>query len=120
MNSNHIIAHLDLFLGVPSILLDKDTERRKMYGKAGAFRSKPYGVEYRVLSNFWIANEELVTWCFNNVKAAIDFIDSGKEIDANDYDKIVAAINKSDKELALFLCRKYGVIHELEEKVILV
>lgn len=45
---------LDWMLGVPSVLWDKDTERRSMYGKAGAFRPKPYGMEYRVLSNAWL------------------------------------------------------------------
>ena len=34
---------MDLFLGVPSILIDPDTERRKMYGKAGDYRLKEYG-----------------------------------------------------------------------------
>jgi hypothetical protein len=38
---------------------DKDTERRKLYGKPGAFRPKPYGCEYRVLSNAWVDKPEV-------------------------------------------------------------
>lgn len=38
-----IIKAMDLFLGIPSILMDKDTLRRSRYGKAGAFRFKSYG-----------------------------------------------------------------------------
>jgi len=49
-----IIRAMDLFLGVPSVLIDPDNERRKMYGKAGDFRMKKYGVEYRVLSSYFI------------------------------------------------------------------
>ena len=48
-----IIRACDLFLGVPSIEYDKGVERRKLYGLAGSFRKKEYGVEYRSLSNWW-------------------------------------------------------------------
>ena len=55
----HLVRILDLVAGVPSIIIDKDKDRRKLYGKAGAHRPKmieagdPYdGVEYRTLSNF--------------------------------------------------------------------
>lgn len=45
---------LDVWLGIPSLLWDSDDRRRTLYGAAGAFRPKPYGMEYRVLSNKWI------------------------------------------------------------------
>lgn len=45
---------LDLRLGVPSLAWDKDKKRRQLYGQAGCFRPKPYGMEYRVLSNAWL------------------------------------------------------------------
>lgn len=54
------IKACDITLGMWSVLRDQDTDRRKMYGKAGAFRIKPYGVEYRVLSNFWCDNENYI------------------------------------------------------------
>lgn len=47
---------LDVWLGLPSLAWDKDERRRSLYGAAGAFRPKPYGMEYRVLSNKWIDN----------------------------------------------------------------
>jgi hypothetical protein len=34
------IKHVDLFLGVPSVLLDNGELRKQLYGKAGAFRSR--------------------------------------------------------------------------------
>ena len=44
-----IRAH-DLFCGTASLLHDNNTLRRSIYGKAGAFRSKHYGVEWRTAS----------------------------------------------------------------------
>lgn len=44
----------DMYLGIPSILLTPKTERRSLYGKAGAYRPTPYGVEARCLDNFWL------------------------------------------------------------------
>lgn len=41
--SLNLVKAFDLFLGVPSVLIDPDNERRKMYGKAGEHRLKPYG-----------------------------------------------------------------------------
>lgn len=49
-----VIRQMDYFLGLPSMLWDPDPERRQLYGKAGAFRPKAYGAEYRVMSNAWL------------------------------------------------------------------
>lgn len=45
---------LDVVLGLPYAAKDKQGSRRKWWGHAGLYRPKPYGVEYRTLSNFWI------------------------------------------------------------------
>jgi len=65
-----IARQCDYYLGVNSLLWDKDDTRRSLYGKAGAFRPKHYGVEYRVLSNRWLKSESLMSWVFNSAKAA--------------------------------------------------
>jgi hypothetical protein len=60
----------DLFLGIPSVLLDNTEEakqRRELYGKAGSYRPKEYGIEYRVLSNFWTGDELLIRLVYNLV-----------------------------------------------------
>ena len=59
---------MDYYLGVHSLLWDKDNTRRELYGKAGAFRPKPYGMEYRVLSNRWLDSDELMNWVYNSVQ----------------------------------------------------
>lgn len=49
-----LVKELDFVLLTSSREWDQDTERREMYGMPGAFRPKPYGVEYRSLSNKWL------------------------------------------------------------------
>lgn len=64
------IKACDMTLGMWSVLVDNDRERRKLYGKAGAHRMKPYGVEYRVLSNFWCGDEQLIRQAYRLVRKA--------------------------------------------------
>lgn len=65
-----LAIQLDSWLGLPAMMFDKDTTRRELYGDWGAFRPKPYGMEYRVLSNAWLQSPELITWVFNQTKKA--------------------------------------------------
>ena len=66
--SHNIIKWADVLLGVPSVILDPDKQRRDMYGKAGAHRLKHKdvdtydGVEYRTLGNWWVSDEKLIRW----------------------------------------------------------
>lgn len=65
-----LVKQLDYFLGLPSVLWDKDRTRRTMYGDFGCYRPKHYGVEYRTMSNAWLADKDLRTYVFNNAMAA--------------------------------------------------
>jgi len=113
--SQFLIKAMDLFLGVPSILLDRDIERRKMYGKAGAHRMKSYGTEYRVLSNFWLADENLVNWAFKSTQKAIDAINRDIMVSDTEQTDIQMCINQSDVDLARKLCDKYNLYELMEE-----
>lgn len=59
----------DVILGLWSLIMD-NSERRQLYGRAGAFRPKPYGVEYRVLSNFWCESTSLMSYIYRSVNFA--------------------------------------------------
>lgn len=71
---------LDLFIGAPSLLWDKDDKRRQLYGQAGAFRPKSYGMEYRVLSNKWIDNPLWRKFVYHNTLNAIEACFNNPEI----------------------------------------
>lgn len=95
-----LVRQLDVYLGLPSVILDDNKERRLMYGKAGSFRPKNYGLEYRVLSNFWIRSPELTRWVFNNTRKAAQDLKKGLNL-AAEYPNLVAnIINLSDSTLA--------------------
>lgn len=71
MNCRDLVKQLDWYLGGWSIRTDSDPTRRKLYGRAGAYRPKTYGVEYRVLSNFWITTRERRLAVWNRLQTAI-------------------------------------------------
>lgn len=55
----HVMAqYCDLFVGLPSLFHDHQGARRTYYGKAGLYREKDYGIEYRTLSNFWLRDNK--------------------------------------------------------------
>ena len=68
---------LDAYVGVFSLSYDRDTIRRSLYGSAGAFRPKEYGLEYRVLSNAWLGSPDLIRTIFNRVVAVTEAFNNG-------------------------------------------
>ncbi len=106
--SEDLIKAMDATLGLKSLFIDKDTRRKEMYGKAGCFRFKPFGVEYRTLSNFWTETDELIKWAYNTTLEAIELVNSGriKDIDEKYSSYIVEAINTNNKDLAKELINK--------------
>jgi len=108
-NSEFYIRLMDYFLGVPSVLLDEDTKRRTMYGKAGCCRFKPYGFEYRTLSNFWLTDEKTIKWVFNQVHKMFEFANNNLTFDFPDREEIQECINTSNKQLAEKLINKYNI-----------
>lgn len=75
-----LIILCDLFMGLSSLSWDSDVKRRELYGKAGCFRVKPYGVEYRTLSNAWLSTPELQEHVFDLATLAASNLDNFVEI----------------------------------------
>jgi hypothetical protein len=88
---------LDWFLGMPSAVIDPDKVRKSLYGCAGAFRAKPYGMEYRTLSNFWLKNDGLIDFVYDRTMQACEAVMSGgfrpKVLDTGLIDEATAIIN---------------------------
>ncbi len=78
-----LAKQLDYYLGIGSLVYDKDTKRRTLYGSAGAYRPKSYGMEYRVLSNAWLQSTDLMKWVFNTTNQAVQDLFQGKVADSH-------------------------------------
>lgn len=66
MDTVSVAKQMDYYVGLFTLLWDHDARRRNMYGKAGAFRPKPYGMEYRVPSNVWTRTGDLMEYVYQN------------------------------------------------------
>ena len=97
-----IVKAFDIFVTLPSLLLDNDERRREMYGKAGAFRFKDFGVECRQLSNFWIHSDENTRWVYKQTIKAVETVLDNRfsEYEKKYSDLVRNAIDTNDKEQA--------------------
>lgn len=89
-----VVKALDIFIGIPSVFLDKDPSaqtRRYLYGKAGAHRPKGYGVEYRAVSAWWLAGPDKTRLVYRLAGAGLD------SVIQDELDKITEEIGGSDK-----------------------
>lgn len=103
--SFEVACILEYLLGVPSVLLDEDTDRRQMYGQAGSCRIKAYGVEYRVLSNFWLKSDKLKTWIFDMVQLVQNLTVEQIKVCAPP-NQVCKVINRSDTKTAKRIINK--------------
>lgn len=90
---------IDQYCGVYSVLWDDDDDRRHMYGAAGSFRVKPYGMEYRTLSNRWLFNKSITSFVFYAIQSAVYALFAGKDSDSELYREI---IDTSDRGNSFF------------------
>jgi hypothetical protein len=107
-NKVQLIRAMDLFLGVPSTKLDTDTRRRELYGKAGCFRPKSYGAEYRTLSNFWIWDKGLIDWVYHQTSKAVKFVSEGNTLDDETGVIIQDCINNGNTNAYNHLTERYA------------
>ena len=79
-----LVKQLDYYIGLWALRWDPDNRRRSLYGAAGAFRAKSYGLEYRTPSTAWLASEHLQAWIFDAaMKATTDFFSGIKLADTH-------------------------------------
>ena len=103
-----LMCACDIMLGVPSILIDTDTERRQYYGKAGSFRHQKWGAEYRVLSGYFLSSPKLVGWCYDQLMRAVELVNSGQKLSPFGYD-VQQIINENEVERAKEFCKQWQI-----------
>lgn len=111
-NYDALVPILDLIVGNTCVLVDRspsNIERRKVYGKAGEYRTPDYGIEYRTLSNFWLTSYPLFDLAFGLARLAViilasdtpEFSYSKELLSKVRMRDVVKAINENDYDLAL-------------------
>jgi len=111
IDPNQVVRAMDLFIGVPSVFLDKDTERKRLYGKAGACRYKPYGVEYRTASNWWIWEAKNRKWMWDRTLMALEYARNNTIVTGSGLaNKIQQAINHNSQDYARQLMNHFPQI----------
>jgi len=101
-----LVKQLDYFLGLPAIRVDS-LERRALYGRAGSFRPKTYGVEYRVLSNFWLRRDKWTRLVYRGAITALNQLDIGN-LYSQEYNSPEDIINGGDLIPAMDLLQDIG------------
>jgi hypothetical protein len=103
-----LIKYFDAYVGLPSVVKDRDKKRRTLYGKAGCFRLCPYGFEYRTLSSAMMNSPKRIAFIWDQVMKAIEAFES--EVEIPDSNSIQEAINNSDSTLAKILISEYNIL----------
>lgn len=118
-----VVKLLDVFVGITSVCIDHDptsAARRKLYGGAGTHRIKfEYGLEYRSLSNFWVASPSLVGLIYDLVDFVIDFAVNDEKV-VVDQEDVKLTINSGNVKKAMSILqsnKKYMPV-ELYDKVL--
>lgn len=102
-----MVRAMDCIHGVISTVLDSNEAaiaRRQLYGKPGAHRPKmDYGVEYRVLSNYWLKSPVTVMMMYSLTSDALDIVREGRLaalVDAMGENEVQRVIREGDAEAA--------------------
>lgn len=91
---------MDAYVGLPLMMLEPKNDRRKLYGGAGCLRVKPYGGEYRVLSNNWLDRADLREFVWEGTHKAIERCHRADPEEIAEWWDIPLAIDNHDLELA--------------------
>jgi hypothetical protein len=109
------VKMIDAVMGVASVsLLPKESPiRRRYYGLAGEYRTPSHGLEYRVLSNYWLRSPKLFMLTFTLARGAmrLGLRDFRKDYQASDAE-VTECINNHDVDLACKLIDRNRVIYE--------
>lgn len=104
----HLVMLGDLFISVPLVLNQSNTERRKLYGKAGAFRCVQGRVELRSPSNCYWESIESLKWVFNQIEKLIDYYnEKGISEIEEEKERILSAINEDNLDSVYYLIEKF-------------
>lgn len=112
-----LAKYFDLYLGIPSIHIDHDSERRKLYGKPGDFRHKAIWCdeidgrinlfEYRSLGGNLLKNKKTIQWVFKQANIVIENFNNQTELPSDQI--LQETIMNNDGNTASKIMKKYSI-----------
>jgi len=79
--ARELIKGMDLFLGLPSLLLDPDRDRRSLYGKSGDYRVNYQSditiAEYRSLGGYMLIDDNHIGFVYDQMVKCIEYLNQG-------------------------------------------
>ena len=96
--SYKVVRAFEVFKSLPDLFVDHDSRRRELYGKSGACRIKPYGVEVRSPSNYWLSTKASIKAMFDaavKADAMADHMDGLLDSAGYTFDYIQHVINNT-------------------------
>lgn len=91
---------MDMLVAVPLLQHETPSSRRELYGQAGCLRVKPYGAEYRTLSNVWLDSEDKREFVYEMTHRAVELAHTKDPNDVEQWWDVMLAINNHDLDLA--------------------
>jgi len=114
----NIIKAMDLTVGLGSLFLDTDTDRRQIYGNPGDFRFRQIEniniVEYRTLGGAMSRNEIITGWVYDGVMQAVELANNWSSQLENDTLIAAEAIRNNNVEVAASIMNKYNINNPYE------
>lgn len=104
-----MVKQLDTTVGTRAAFYEgaDGVKRRELYGKAGAFRPKSYGVEYRTASSNWLNNVDRMTYMYQSIVDSFDELLAGhRQYEMIEYEDTRDAIN-TGVNIGLFQVHEY-------------
>lgn len=110
ITSAELIKAMDLYLGIPSLLIEPVNDRRTLYGTLGEMRfSEDKTTEYRVLSSFFSQSDELRKWVFQNTINSINFINEGNRVTDEMHREFEMAMSENNLEIASNIVTSFNI-----------
>lgn len=116
--AERFVKLFDKYVTLPSVLIDPERGRRKLYGRTGEFRFKPYGLECRQLGAYFLSNSELIEWVWDRVQQCISQFELGENLntdmmfireDRNELAPIEDIINNYDLDAIKLYCDENNI-----------
>jgi len=103
--NREIVKLFEKYVTMPLLLSDKDDyNRRLMYGKAGSYRNKDYGVECRSLGGYFLKDDATISNVWDRVQQVLNAFNSGERVSKEEFAEIKHNINTKQLDKIKKIC----------------